>query len=67
MAGVPVTFTLGDDRTGYGDWQVYLPGERTRAPWSKRDDGGNDAAVPGRVRLAGSGMKLLSPLEPGGI
>lgn len=67
VARVPVTFTLGDDRTGYGDWQVYLPGERTRAPWSKRDDGGNDAAVPGRVMLAGSGMKLLSPLEPGGI
>lgn len=63
---VPVLFTLGDDRVAYGDWQVYLPGERTRAPWSKRDDGGNDAAVPGRVMLAGSGMKLLSPLEPGG-
>ncbi|GGJ96798.1 hypothetical protein [Luteimonas terricola] len=64
---VPVQFVIGDQTSRYGNWQVYLPGERTRAPWSKRDDGGNDAAVPGRVMLAGSGMKLLSPLEPGAM
>jgi len=61
---VPVEFSLvgGERKEG---WTVYLPGERSRPAWTSRDDGGNEAALPGRAMLAGSGMRLLTGFEPG--
>lgn len=62
---VPVEFSLGDI-SGYGQWKVYLPGERTNAPWAR--DKASDAltaAVPGRLMMAGAGLRLRSALEPG--
>ena len=62
----PIAFVIGEEGREYGTWMVYLPGERTPAPWPFEDDGGNGAAVPGKPMLAGSGMRLVSGLEPEG-
>ena len=64
---ITVDFTFDD--TGYGQWQVYVPGPVVRAPWAD-DDIGPDASPD--VMVAGEGfqqtrpgLKLLSPLQQG--
>jgi hypothetical protein len=62
---VPVEYVLGDTLPGYGEWQVYIPGPRQKAPWSARElraDESPDAMVAGRVYQEGRGLKLLTPL-----
>ena len=66
LARVPVDFMFGrrPDAEAYGQWQAYLPGERTPAPWgdeASRD--ASDAMVAGNVQMVGSGPRLLTPLE----
>lgn len=64
---VPVDFNF----TGllpYGEWQVYVPGPRTRPDWAPDEDAPGfspDALAEGGIRLAGGhrGPKLLTPLD----
>ena len=49
-----------------GTWDVYVPGPRVLAPWLRADLGGNDALVAGQAHPVGSGLKLLTPLQPQG-
>jgi hypothetical protein len=66
---VPVEFFI--DARGaamaYGQWSVHLPGKWTKTPWTRDDDdNARTAAVPGQPKLAGTGLRLRSELEPGG-
>jgi len=64
---VPVDFNF----TGllpYGQWQVYVPGPRTRPDWALDEDAPGfspDALAEGGIRLAGGhrGPTLLTPLD----
>lgn len=49
-----------------GTWDVYVPGPRVLAPWLRSDLAGNDALVAGEVHAVGTGLKLLTPLQPQG-
>lgn len=63
---VPVELTYhGDEELAYGQWESYLPGPHTRAPWLADDDrtGGN-ALASGELRLVGAGPRL-TPLQEG--
>jgi len=67
---VPVDYSIfGDKRSGYGQWQVYVPGPRQPVPWLMESLEGLDIApdtlVAGEVHQVGSGLKLLGPLEGG--
>ena len=67
-ARVPVIYSMrGTKQPVYGQWEAYLPGPRQQLPWQTHDEGpafSPDAAPEGSVRLAGSGLKLLT--APGG-
>ena len=64
---VPVEFTYhGDKEVAYGQWEGYLPGPRTRAPWLGDDDGtSGDALASGDLHMVGAGPRLLTPLQEG--
>ena len=60
---VPVQFVAwGQSRKDYGQWEAYIPGPRTRAPWLPSDSGlfGDDALADGQMALLGSGPRLLA-------
>jgi hypothetical protein len=65
---VPVDFRF-QQAPGYGKWEVYIPGPRTRPVWVTDEDRPGfspEALADGGVHLAGgqgSGPKLLTPLE----
>jgi len=65
---VPVAFMLAGTREpAYGQWDVYVPGPRQRAPWAQRgDDIGVDALAGNGPRLLGSGRRLISGLGDNG-
>lgn len=65
---VPVAFMLaGAQEPAYGQWEVYVPGPRQRAPWAEHGaDIGVDALAGNGPRLLGSGRKLLSGLDDNG-
>jgi hypothetical protein len=63
---LPVTYLF--DQPDYGQWVTYLPGPKHEIPWPHDDlpDADNSEAVPdGEFALAGSGLKLLTPLGGG--
>lgn len=64
---VPVVFMMGDNANpeeAYGKWMAYVPGPRRPAPWASPDwDDGNDALADGSLRQAGTGFRLLTPLQ----
>ncbi|MGH8062995.1 MAG: TonB family protein [Pseudoxanthomonas sp.] len=67
-ARVPVDFKMGDRiQTGYGKWEVYIPGPRQTIPWSKEERPGfsPDSLADGGVYMLGmdTGPKLLTPLD----
>lgn len=65
---VPVRFSFGDDKADqYGQWTVYIPGPRERAPWRTGDQDEQDFGgllKQGRVYMAdvSQGPRLLTPL-----
>lgn len=64
---VPVEFSYrGDKEVAYGQWEGYLPGPHTRAPWlADEDSTGGDALASGDLHMIGAGPKLLTPLQEG--
>lgn len=71
---VPVGYAVSDNARdakrsqAYGQWKTYIPGPRRPIPWMNRDElmaGGADAVADGNVQLIGSGLRLLTPLDPG--
>jgi hypothetical protein len=64
---VPVEFAYrGDKEVAYGQWEGYLPGPHTRAPWlGDGDKTGNDALASGDLHMLGAGPRLLTPLQEG--
>lgn len=65
---VPVDFAyVGDRSVAYGQWEGYLPGPHTRAPWlaDEAADKNSDALVSGAVHMVGTGPRLLTPLQEG--
>lgn len=67
---VPVDYSIsGGERSGYGQWQVYVPGPRQPVPWLMDSIEGAgvapDALVAGEVHQVGMGLRLLGPLEGG--
>lgn len=65
---VPVNYTLTDSKVaGYGQWQAYIPGPRTPVPWDTETvdgvDSAPDALIAGEVHQAGTGLRLLTPLQ----
>lgn len=61
---VPVEYLLeGGTQPGYGDWQVYIPGPRSRPSWLDEAVGElqmpPDALVPGHAHQLGMGLKML--------
>lgn len=65
---VPVSYFPpgATDVLGRGGWEVYVPGPRTIAPWLLGEPAGNDALVAGETYAVGTGLKLLTPLQPQG-
>lgn len=65
---VPVAFMLAGTREpAYGQWDVYVPGPRQRAPWAQRsDDIGVDALAGNGPRLVGHGRRLVSGFDDNG-
>lgn len=67
LVRVPVDYRFADDKTaGYGEWQVYVPGPRTTAPWMQSEQdgaGAPDAMIAGGVYEVGKGRRLLTPLS----
>lgn len=49
-----------------GVWEAYVPGPRTVAPWLPAEQAGNDALIAGEIQPVGTGLKLLTPLQPQG-
>ncbi len=66
-ARVPVSYLMpGDKPAVYGQWEAYIPGPKQKAPWAdERDHVDPDAMLAGGIYLAGQGLRLLTPLEPG--
>lgn len=66
---VPIDYRFdGQQAPKYGQWETYVPGPRTAAPWVHHDDvaaGGADALVAGTVSQIGKGLRLLTPLQSG--
>ncbi|QQP95206.1 protein tonB [Lysobacter enzymogenes] len=65
---VPVAFMLaGTQEPAYGQWDVYVPGPRQRAPWAQRsDDIGVDALAGNGPRLVGHGRRLIGGFDGNG-
>lgn len=65
---VPVRFSFGEDKTAeYGQWTVYIPGPRERAPWRSGEQDEQDFGgllKQGGVYMAdvSQGPRLLTPL-----
>lgn len=64
---VPVDFAYTDEKSGYGQWSVYIPGPRARAPWREQENMEEDLAgllATGGVYMADAkdGPRLLTPL-----
>jgi len=57
---VPVQFV--QSRKEYGQWEAYIPGPRTKAPWLHTDSGllGDDALADGQTAVLGEGPRLLA-------
>lgn len=65
---VPVDYRFTDSRTAaYGKWEAYIPGPRTPVPWPTGEEEGADVApdalIAGEIHQAGTGLKLLTPLQ----
>ncbi|MBJ7575288.1 TonB family protein [Luteimonas sp. MC1828] len=63
---VPVTFAINSEATEegtHGKWVAYIPGPRQPAPWAKDESEGNDAIADGSFHQAGTGYRLLTPLQ----
>lgn len=68
LVRVPVDYLMqGTKRPGYGEWSIYVPGPKQRAPWDNEKDGMGDpdAMVAGEVYPVGQGVRLLTPLQSG--
>jgi hypothetical protein len=63
---IPVDYVIGNGSgsDSYGKWETYVPGPRQAVQWAREDDGGNDAIVGGAMQQAGTGIRLLTPLQP---
>lgn len=64
---VPIRFDEPSTRAAYGQWDVYIPGPRTQAPWRARQVDGRDVAgllTNGGVYMAdvSTGPRLLTKL-----
>lgn len=67
---IPVSFMIsGMHRNAkYGQWEAYLPGAYTPAPWRDAEDAANSAdalAAEGMYPLNSNGPRLLTALEAG--
>ena len=65
---VPVAFEFyGNRKPEYGQWVSYVPGPTRLAPWDTGFDPSQspDAMIAGVFYVAGDGMRLLTPLQPG--
>jgi len=65
---VPVAYSFyGSKVAGYGEWEAYIPGPRSAPPWQMESlegfDIAPDALIAGEVHQAGTGLKLLTPLQ----
>ncbi|MDR7132992.1 hypothetical protein J2X06_000176 [Lysobacter niastensis] len=63
---VPVQFVApGQSLKDYGQWEAYIPGPRTKAPWLLDDSGlfGGNALADGQMAVLGSGPRLLTQPE----
>lgn len=67
LVRVPVAYALKRDRTpAYGQWDLYIPGPRQRAPWIDADrdaTAGVDAFGDERMQSVGRGRRLMTPLD----
>lgn len=70
LVRVPVAYQLERDRpTAYGQWDIYIPGPRQRAPWVDADrdtTAGVDAFGDERLQSVGRGRRLLTPIDRNG-
>jgi hypothetical protein len=67
---VPVSFRIAGMHRGvsYGQWEAYLPGPYTPAPWREAGDSTRSAdamAAEGLQPLKSNGPRLLTPLQTG--
>jgi hypothetical protein len=67
---IPVSFMISGThrKARYGQWEAYLPGTYTPAPWRGADDATQSAdalAAEGLYPLNSNGPRLLSALESG--
>lgn len=68
LVRVPVEYLMkGSKKPTYGEWSVYVPGPKQKAPWAYEEDGMGDpdAMVAGEIYPLGQGMRLLTPLQSG--
>lgn len=67
LVRVPVAYQLERDKPpAYGQWDLYIPGPRQRAPWidAGRDTtAGVDAFGDERMQSVGRGRRLLTPID----
>lgn len=67
LVRVPVAYKLKRDKTpAYGQWDLYIPGPRQRAPWIDADRDatvGVDAFGDERIQSVGRGRRLLTPID----
>lgn len=67
---IPISYMISGThrKARYGQWEAYLPGTYTPAPWRSADDGetsGDALAAEGMYPLNSNGPRLLSPLQSG--
>ena len=65
LVRVPVDYRFPEEKSGYGQWQSYVPGPRQANPWAENEDAGYspEALAAGGVHMMGKGgLRLLTPL-----
>lgn len=67
LVRVPVAYKLSNYKPpAYGQWDLYIPGPRQRAPWVDADrdtTAGVDAFGDERMQSVGRGRRLLTPIN----
>jgi len=62
---VPVHFLAGGQQaSGYGQWQLYIPGPKHEIPWDEASDPGIVGDSASEDEVGGSALRLLTPLDP---
>jgi len=70
VARIPVDFAIRTHPSQmpaqvYGQWEVYIPGPRQRAPWAAGEDASPDAMASGELYPEGGQRRLMTSLQSG--